>query len=189
MLVADDDGGDGFLAPRPRGERRRALHDPRLQGFRDGAGQRHAEGAAQAAPYRLVVGVGTPPLAGESRAQRRVHGRRRAGRRGPAARHARRPRRRPLRAGVPAGNGLAVSLFPIDATTGAPLPSWGLGDTRFGLLDGAAPRRERRRRARSVLEPAAQRPGGHDEGVRAWARRASATRPTRALIPRAPSTT
>jgi hypothetical protein len=41
-------------------------------------------------------------------------------------------------AGVPAGDGIAVSLFPIDATTGAPLPSAELGDTRLGLFDGGA---------------------------------------------------
>ena len=66
------------------------------------------------------------------------------------------------------GDGLAVSLFPLDPLTGAPLRCAELDDTRLGLFAGAgAPfARGRRRRAGSVLEPGPQRAHRRDAARR-----------------------
>jgi hypothetical protein len=136
LLASDDDGGDGFLSRVALEASEDGSYEIRVSGFRDtDFDGSHAEGAALPAPYRLVVGVGVPPP-GESEPN-------------DLAADA-----DPLAAGgallrgklgsldvdrfsapVAAGGSLAVSLFPLDAATGSPLPSAELGDTRLGLFD------------------------------------------------------
>jgi hypothetical protein len=139
ILATDDDGGDGFLSRIALEASAGGLYEIRVSGFRDQAFDGgHAEGAAQPAPYRLVVGVGTPPLAGESEpndtavdADTLATGSLLRGTLGAldVDRYA---------TSIPGGDALAVSLFPLDPVTGAPQRSAELADTRLGLFDGGA---------------------------------------------------
>jgi hypothetical protein len=139
VLVSDDDGGDGFLSRVALEASAGGSYEIRISGFRDADFDgSHAEGAAQPAPYRLVVGVGAPPLPAESEPNDLA---------GDAdAVPAGGLLRGTLGAldvdrytlPVAAGESVAVSLFPLDAATGAPLPSAELGDTRLGLFDAGA---------------------------------------------------
>jgi len=139
VLATDDDGGDGFLSRVALEASAGGSYEIRISGFRDDDFDgSHAEGAAQPAPYRLVVGVGAPPLPGESEPNDLA---------GDADAI---PAGGLLRGTlgsldvdrytlpVAAGDRVAVSLFPLDATTGSPLPSAELGDTRLGLFDAGA---------------------------------------------------
>jgi hypothetical protein len=140
VLALDDDGGDGFLSRIALEASAGGSYEIRVSGFRDADFDgSHAEGAAQPAPYRLVVGVGAPPLPAESEPNDLVGDADAL----PAGGALVRGTLGALdvdryTAPVASGDSIAVSLFPLDAATGSPLPSAELGDTRLGLFHAGA---------------------------------------------------
>jgi hypothetical protein len=136
VLAEDDDGGSGFLSRIALIAVDGGSYDIRVTGFRDLEGDgSHPEGADAPLPYLLVTGVAAPPLAQESEPNDQPGD------------------ESPLTDGgivrgelgaldvdrfvvdTAAGDTLAISLFPLDSTTGLPLPAVAeLGDTRLGLF-------------------------------------------------------
>lgn len=138
LLVQNDDGGDGFLSRLAFQATSGGSYELRVSGFRDDdylGG--HAEGASGEAPYTLVVGVASA-LPAESEPN------------GSAGTEDALPAGGGLVRGtlasldvdrfglaLPAGAGVAASLFQLDPVTGAPLFGGGsLDDTRLGLFAG-----------------------------------------------------
>jgi hypothetical protein len=140
LLLEDDDGGRGFLSRLAFRATRAGRYELRVSGFRDEryAGA-HAEGAAAAAPYRLVVGVAAS-LALERESNDAAGSEDALGTGGGLVRGT-------LGAldvdrfalALPTGAAVAASLFQLDPATGAPLPGGGaFHDTRLGLFAGGA---------------------------------------------------
>ena len=136
VLAEDDDGGRGFLSRLALVAADGGSYDIRVTGFRDANGDgSHPEGADAPARYLLVAGVAAPPLAAESEPNDQPGEESLL-----AAGGILRGRLGALdvdRFAVDAASGdtLAISLFPLDPTTGLPLPSAAhLDDTRLGLF-------------------------------------------------------
>jgi hypothetical protein len=140
LLVQDDDGGDGFLSRLAFQASSGGSYELRVTGFRDeDYDGGHPEGVSAEAPYTLVVGVvaalaseSEPNDAGGSEDALPAGG---GLVRGTLAsldvdRYA---------LALPAGAGVAASLFQLDPSSGAPLFGGGsLDDTRLGLFAGGA---------------------------------------------------
>lgn len=139
VLATNDDGGAGFLSRVALRAGGAGSYEIAVTGFRDAAfAGVHPEGAGGAEPYTLVVGVDALPLAGEAEPNDAAA----APNALPAGGGIRRGTLGPLDVdrfslAVAGGASLAVSLFPLDSATGAPLPSAELGDPRLGLFAGA----------------------------------------------------